>query len=268
MIASYRLWNLWEMLKIYAHEYLDLGRAIERIATTLMLAERSEGEEKKLTAGEQKEFASEFAKLAKQCEALGLPVSTSLAKTAVNDVPRTQRELATIFRVVKQELSGQLFLFVPTNRAVYYDYGSRLAGDVTNRFPSAAKELTHSGNSFAVAEYTASVFHSMRAVEIALHALHACLGITVPLINNDRNWGNIANRIREAINSRGNTWAEKDLFQEFYVTIVAVKDGWRNPTMHVETNYTEDDAERIFRAVKDVIEKISSRMDENGLPLA
>lgn len=43
---------------------------------------------------------------------------------------------------------------------------------------------------------------------------------------------------------------------------------YRNSTMHLDSVYTEDDARMVFNLVRGLIQKIASRMDENGLPLA
>jgi hypothetical protein len=41
-----------------------------------------------------------------------------------------------------------------------------------------------------------------------------------------------------------------------------------NPTMHVESKYTDEEAEHIFIAVRGFMKKLASRMDESGQPLA
>ena len=38
--------------------------------------------------------------------------------------------------------------------------------------------------------------------------------------------------------------------------------------MHVENKYTDAEAEHLFVAVKGLMTKLASRMDEGGLPLA
>ena len=106
--------------------------------------------------------------------------------------------------VLEDELGVKLFLFVPSERAKYHEHNgtSRLRAWAT--FPQASKETTHAGNCYAVAEYTACVFHCARAVEVGLHAVHACLGIAEPPPGADRNnWGQILKRIKDAIEARG-----------------------------------------------------------------
>jgi hypothetical protein len=63
-------------------------------------------------------------------------------------------------------------------------------------------------------------------------------------------------------------FSETDLFQEFYARLDAVKDAWRNSTMHVEKQYSPEEAEAIFSMTCSFMSKIASRMDETGQPLA
>jgi hypothetical protein len=58
------------------------------------------------------------------------------------------------------------------------------------------------------------------------------------------------------------------VFEALYASLDAVKNPWRNATMHVENKYTDDEAEHIFVAVKGVMMKLASRCDENGDPKA
>jgi len=137
-----------------------------------------------------------------------------------------------------------------------------------NAFPRANYDLDEASKCLALGRGTAAVFHLMRIMEAGLHAVHACLGIPVSLVGTDRNWGNILKRVREAIAARGNRWEEKEQFQELYALLDAVKDAWRNATMHIESKYTPDESDHVFRMVRGFMKKLSSRMDENGDPKA
>jgi hypothetical protein len=60
----------------------------------------------------------------------------------------------------------------------------------------------------------------------------------------------------------------KKISSKMFALLNATKDAWRNPTMHIEKKYTEEEAETIFFAVRSLMKRLVSRMDENGLPLA
>jgi hypothetical protein len=120
---------------------------------------------------------------------------------------------------------------------------------------------------------TAYVFHLMRCMEIALRAVARCLGIPNPTRPAERNWGAIIRELKTAIDARnaGATWTNADdrqFFEDAYVSIDSVRNAWRNATMRVERTYTEEDAEDVWRAVRTLMRKLASRLDENGDPKA
>jgi hypothetical protein len=48
----------------------------------------------------------------------------------------------------------------------------------------------------------------------------------------------------------------------------AVKNPWRNATMHVEKKYTPEEALHIHSSVRGFMMRLADRMDENGIPIA
>lgn len=139
---------------------------------------------------------------------------------------------------------------------------------VNSGFSSLTYEMEEAGKCLALGRSTASVFHLMRIMEGALKAVHNCLGISVALEGANRNWGSILVRIKNDISTRGSRWAEKEYFNEVYARLDAIKDAWRNSTMHVENKYTEEEAKIIFEYTRAFMQKIAARMDEAGLPFA
>jgi hypothetical protein len=53
-----------------------------------------------------------------------------------------------------------------------------------------------------------------------------------------------------------------------HASLDAVRNPFRNTTMHVEKKYTDDEAEHILALVKGFMKKLASRCDENGHPFA
>ncbi len=137
-----------------------------------------------------------------------------------------------------------------------------------DNFQSSQYDLDEAAKCLALSRSTASVFHLMRITESGLRAIHQCLGIKVPLTGNNRNWGSILGRIRDEVQNRGNKWTKKDTFQEQYALLDAVKDAWRNPGLHIDKKYTQDEAEHIFAMVRGWMTKLVDCCDENGEPNA
>ncbi len=83
----------------------------------------------------------------------------------------------------------------------------------------------------------------------------------------------ILKNIKDAIDSKwlspsDRMTADAVLFAGLHASLDAVKNPWRNATMHVESKYTNDEAEHIVAAVKGFLMKLASRCDENGNPKA
>ena len=64
------------------------------------------------------------------------------------------------------------------------------------------------------------------------------------------------------------TFHDQVLFANLHASLDAVRNVWRNTTMHVEKKYTSEEAEEICGAVRGFMRKLSDRCDEQGLPLA
>jgi hypothetical protein len=263
MNASIRLWSLLDMLKIYAHQFMQAGEMINELGGRLYMSEDEPDDPgRPLSADDKTLLSNQLKKLAATCKTLGLKVAARQMERGMKHPPKTSSELDCLVSVMHHELEERLFLFVPNERAAFYEMKISFPD-----FPNATKELVRAGNCFAAAEDVASVFHSMRAVEIALTAIYLSLGLTEPSRAN-KSWGNYCNGIRDELTKRGKSWARLGEFQEMLTTLVNVKDGWRNTSLHVDAHYSEEDAKRIFQSVNFFIEKVSSRMNEQGLPLA
>jgi hypothetical protein len=207
--------------------------------------------------------------LVKACEDIALSANEPIVKLDLSKLLLIKARVDDICGRIKDEMGLRLLLVIPAQSASNYEQLKPLFGEeVLNKFPAIQFDLSESGKCLALGRGTAVVFHLMRIVEVGLGAFHSCFGIQVTLEGNDRSLGSILNRIRTEINSRGKNWVEKDQFQEIFALLNATKDAWRNPTMHIEKKYTEEEAEIIFFAVRSLMKRLASRMDENGLPLA
>ena len=127
---------------------------------------------------QQEKLKNVLIRVKNQCDKLQLKISSSLLKKSIKDIPQRSRELEMLFNVVKEEIRSNLFLYVPSHRAKYYK--QNLSNELTTPFPDASRELIKAGNCYATGEYTACVFHSMRATEIGLRSLAKYIDISFP----------------------------------------------------------------------------------------
>lgn len=147
-------------------------------------------------------------------------------------------------------------------------------GDFDQKFRTrGAFELDEAAKCLALGRPTAGVFHMMRIMEVSIQAMTRCLGIPDPTRPAERNWGVILKAVKDGIDQKWPTAAVRmhgdgQLFEGLYASLDAVKNPWRNGTMHVDQKYTDAEAEDVFAAVRGFARKLAARMDEDGLPLA
>jgi hypothetical protein len=182
-------------------------------------------------------------------------------------------ELSIIDETLRRELSLKKIFVLERGNAKYFDPVEPIFGkEVQAQFSSSLFEIDEAGKCLALSRPTASVFHLMRIMEIGIRAITKCLGILDTVKPAERNWAIILRKIKEAMDARNvSGWTnadDKETFSGFYASLDAVKVAWRNPTMHVENKYTEEEAQHVFDVVRGFMNVIASRMDENGLPVA
>jgi hypothetical protein len=70
-------------------------------------------------------------------------------------------------------------------------------------------------------------------------------------------WGVLISNLGTKISAM-ESGKEKDDWQATHAMLYAVKEAWRNDTMHPKQTYTEDEAVEIFDAVKSFIRRLAS----------
>ncbi len=164
------------------------------------------------------------------------------------------KELRVLRDRIKDELLDRKAYYLTTEEAALLEAWKEQFGDeVLVKLPLAKDDLKEAAQCLAFNRPVACVFHLMRAMEIVLLRVGKHLGITIV----DRNgkplmWGVIIERVRDRIAG----WKDDDkrrLWDELLLGLTAVKNCWRNPTMHPQRTYTQAEAELVFGAVKDFL---------------
>ena len=162
-------------------------------------------------------------------------------------------------RIIDEMKSRTFFSIEPNKRALLS--GTDLFGsEVAAAFPSANLDIEESGRCQALERWTASVFHSMRVLEIGLTALAKDMGI----IKIDyKTWESLIQDIEKQITaaSAGDKLKEQ-FYSEAALQFRYFKNAWRNHVMHVRDTYDEQRAETIFGHVKEFMVHLSTRLKE------
>ncbi len=199
---------------------------------------------------------------------LGATREAERFKTFLNaessDMAAFRERLRAVQDRVTDDLAERCLVLLKADGGALYEPSSPLWGsEIRSRFPKACFDIDEAGKCLALDRFTASVFHLMRAIEIVLKAIGLSLEVGCP--KND-NWGMWLGHIRDEY-IKIKAGPDKDFYQDVYQRLDAIKDASRNPTIHVETIYTEEEAKLILKTTEMLYRKIASRMDENGAPV-
>jgi hypothetical protein len=288
----YRLWSLWEMLELKAASFYGVTSGLLTLRARMGELIRSEVRDEKdggitfilendpVAINFMRQQASE---LIDNLRTLGVSVSlmsaTKLWEVVSNSNGFLWSEASRFSEEIHSRLVDELSLtkvfVLERGKVGLYDPVQPLFGaEVASKYPTdGAFEIDEAAKCLAFGRPTAAVFHLMRTMEIAIRAVARCLQIPDPVRPSERNWGFILSEVKKGIDAKWPTGAGRmsgdgALFESLYASLEAVRNPWRNATMHVENKYTDDEAEHIFVAVRGFMKNLASRCDENGEPKA
>ncbi len=162
---------------------------------------------------------------------------------------------------IRRFFEKQCFLYLPLNHADYYNQEDPFG--IADKFPEANKEIAAAGNCYATGNYTACVFHLMRAVEYGLRVIAKGLKVPFPKTYETKNWGTLIDNIEmgiKAIEKKKRT-PKRDRDLLFYNMAATefkfIKNAWRNEVMHTRSEYDEHQAMSIISHVKELMQHIA-----------
>jgi hypothetical protein len=75
----------------------------------------------------------------------------------------------------------------------------------------------------------------------------------------------IYSKLEKRPRTRGVRWKRDEKFlREMSGDLIAVKQAWRNPSMHIERRYSKEEAEEIFIAVRTFMRKLAAKLNQDG----
>lgn len=252
------------MLKVSAAKYIALGEHIHDLRALFFIRSADEGFDDRDRAA----IKEGLERLLALCRELNLTVSGELIARKLRDMPQSDREWDLLVDALRAELRTKLFVFVPPHRASFYESDSLLTIAATQAFPTAVNEIKAAGNCYSVGLYTASVFHSMRAVEIGLRALGNALSVSFPFPIEQAEWHPLIEQIQSRIEEQKKRAksAEKDTDLQFYseaaVQFRYFKDGWRIRVAHARATYDEPEALGVVEHARSFFETLATRLSE------
>jgi hypothetical protein len=278
LFAPGRLRSQWEMLRDDAAQFMILGQALYD-ATAIYGSDKwhpfdPKKQKRQLNAEGEEGILDAMTRVKESAYRLNLPVSLAVIEKQIRDrpsLPQTVEEYDKIIDIFREELATKLFLFVPAHLSKYYECDNIVGEKVISAFPNASNELREAGTAIATGQYTASVFHSMRAAEIGLRAMNSAFPLTIkgnkPLELAD--WREILDALSNVardIENRPNGDATKEPDQNFLSEAAAqfrfFKNGWRVRVAHARATYKENQAVDALEHVRSFFEILANRLHE------
>ncbi|MBZ5558761.1 MAG: hypothetical protein LAO77_15935 [Acidobacteriia bacterium] len=199
------------------------------------------------------------------CRKGGLPLMAPVCQRLLQVLDRgsdddIQRLIHDLHTRLEDALTESLFMqFLPSQAGLYQQ---PLHGwdQTAVSFPSTIIDIDEAAKCLACDRGTACVFHLMRVLEIGLRSLARELGIPYA-----PSWEAYLRQITVKIDKKhrrkGIRWKRDELFfRDVAAHMSTLKVAWRNPTMHVATTHTVEDAENIFNATRTFMEYLAKRL--------
>src|SRR5579864_3349311 len=196
--APFRLVILVEILETSAEAWWRLA------SMTGQLMVRLEG-----SLPPMEQIIETLAELHRECGKLDLPLSqahldrfrdglSTFANLPLPIVAARMRDMVVELNMrVWDELKSRFFLSIPSESVAYYRPATPLFGPaVEAKFSRMSEDISEAGKCLALNRSTASVFHLMRILELAVQAFGSEIGVTLVA---EKNWQVILEQANKAI---------------------------------------------------------------------
>jgi hypothetical protein len=257
-INPYSLLNWWDVEKFAAEKFCTICSRLSglcQVYNELSTFPSSQGEK----------LQQSLRRIANDCLAIGLEIFPLQVETAIKrleassanplhelEAKQVSQILYDLGTLLVNEMTTRLFLWVPRDKAIFYEQESLFGASVDGNFHSAIKDIKSAGTCYATDRNTACVMHLMRVLEVGLNTLAVELNVAFER----RNWENVINDMEVEIKKiNGPAWgADWKAKQQFYSEAAKdfryFKDAWRNHAMHYREHYEASEAKIILDHVK------------------
>ena len=272
------------MFDLNINKFVDTLRHMHAIKIRIESTIGAEDLDQSLDKDFRKKLAKDFSDIGEACEVVhanlaaksAFRFSDELKQQDVDDI--TIKKLHGVFDDIESRMNDEcedisVLILNRQERSFYYTIADDIAGwSISTSFVDAARELEEASRCYALGRARACVFHGMRMLEIGLKSFSSLLDIPEPKTPAERNWGRVLDKIKNKIdqeypkkeripNSLGST------YEKIYATLEAVKNPWRNATMHVESFYQDAEARLILNNTTEFLRLISLASVEPQLNL-
>lgn len=262
----YRLWGLLEMLRFYAASFV---RANDLVSVSLANFARGQIDQQEW----RDHLVEGLNDLHDACVEAKMPAHVIDVSSRLRNQANSTQEHSLITsvlelqRAITLELTSRYFVQIHKQRRSFYEQDSPPFGDaVARQFSEATRDISDAARCLALEQWTATVFHLMRVLEIGLRRFSDMINVPFKGDIELENWKNIIDQLEKHIKSLEQTLPkgpEKDNDLRFYASAASqfwhFKNAWRNHVSHSRATYDERDAVMIWNSVREFMTAIATR---------
>jgi hypothetical protein len=151
----------------------------------------------------------------------------------------------------QDELRQQFYFHLDQQDVRHYGQKAPFGEPVAKKFKQAVEDIERAGSCLALQQPTASVFHLMRAMEMAVRHLAKRMNVTITPQSTWRQMtGQMDHKIKAMPEATSRQKDKKNDWEEARANLHHVGSVWRNNTMHPATTYTRSQAHDVFNSVR------------------
>jgi hypothetical protein len=257
--------SLLDMLKRYAFGFYEVVVRLEKTRQTARMIASYGSVLSKL---EREDLSAALRDMRKECETLTLSNTVDQIDFIASEVLRigdkysyadALKDLDHLSHSFSSGLRKRIFFRIKNKNGKYFQNDDLLGTKFNIAFPSCVAESRDAGNCYALEQYEATAFHSMRILERGLGSLATKFGVDF----SHTNWHNVIEevekKIRKMDSSFGTDWKDQQKFCSQAAThFMFLKEGWRNHVMHVrDVPYDEGRALSVFGHVREFMQALA-----------
>lgn len=245
------------MLRFYAVAYVGICQDLIYMESVFRFKEIGQkSSAATFTDEEKRKYVNSLESMREHLERTGLRQSIKKLARMIEEVNGdlryvgAQQAVDELGERIKDELEDGYFLHLTPDEAARLEAQEPMGPEVTAKL-GAAEDCAEASKCLGVGRWTASVFHLMRLMELAVQKWGDKLGvILLDSRGRQKNWQNLLDEANKAIRALNPSLSITKQHAEIAALLYTVKIAWRNEVMHPKATYTEEEATDLFRAVK------------------
>jgi hypothetical protein len=252
-----------DLIQIHLHVYMTFG--------TLQGIVLSAKPYDAWPEGAREIFAKLIGTTQIQCAEASMPLAVRQTEDILKAINKADSSFKDVVDMVKElmgrinhYLEGRTALTIPEAQKRYFDQPIEGWEEILEAFPGALDNFEEASRCLALGRNTACVYHLSGIVQEALEAVSRELSI--PLDPTSDTWNGLISKINKAVEGKQlseprEEWkANEAFYAELLQDLKAIKNAWRNPTMHFRRTYSDGDSIKAYARVQEFMDHISTRM--------